>query len=322
MTKENSGSRISTAERVGLVIDGTNAAAAVKTIAAAEVAGVRQIWMGQPPFWPDTLTTLAAAATKTSTIRLGTSIVSTYPRHPHVMAQQALSLNDIAPGRLRLGIGPSHPAIIEGMYGLPMTTPLAYLREYTNVLRTELREGKVDHHGKFFNVKVSISHTAQIPVLISTLGIKAFQLAGEISDGALSWVCPVPYLIRRGIPALRTAAAAANRQPAPPLVAHISVALSQDRDFVVDAGQQMIDAFTKLPFYTKMFSEAGFPSTVGQKAPESLVDSLIVSGNENTVAAQFNELLAAGLDELMVTLVPIKDSIDEFTRLMHLIGQL
>jgi alkanesulfonate monooxygenase SsuD/methylene tetrahydromethanopterin reductase-like flavin-dependent oxidoreductase (luciferase family) len=71
-----------------------------------------------------------------------------------------------------------------------------------------------------------------------------------------------------------------------------------------------------------MFSEAGFPSTVGQKAPESLVDSLIVSGNENTVAAQFNELLAAGLDELMVTLVPIKDSIDEFTRLMHLIGQL
>ena len=89
MTKENSGSKISTAERVGLVIDGTNAAAAVKTIAAAEVAGVRQIWMGQPPFWPDTLTTLAAAATKTSTIRLGTSIVSTYPRHPHVMAQQA-----------------------------------------------------------------------------------------------------------------------------------------------------------------------------------------------------------------------------------------
>jgi hypothetical protein len=40
------------------------------------------------------------------------------------------------------------------------------------------------------------------------------------------------------------------------------------------------------------------------------------------VAARFTELLAAGLDELMVTLVPIKDAVDEQTRLMHLIGQL
>ena len=164
-----------TLERVGLVVDGTNAAAAVKTIAAAEAAGVRQIWMVQSPWSPDTLTTLAAAATKTSTICLGTSIVPTYPRHPLVMAQQALSLYDIAPGRLRLGIGPSYQAIIEGIYGLPQTTPLVHLREYVNVLRTALWEGKVDHHGKFFNVKVSLSHTAQVPVLISTLGVKAFN---------------------------------------------------------------------------------------------------------------------------------------------------
>jgi alkanesulfonate monooxygenase SsuD/methylene tetrahydromethanopterin reductase-like flavin-dependent oxidoreductase (luciferase family) len=49
---------------------------------------------------------------------------------------------------------------------------------------------------------------------------------------------------------------------------------------------------------------------------------LIVSGNEDTVAAQLTKLLAAGLDELMVNLVPIKDAVDEFTRLMYLIGQL
>ena len=328
MTKDSclqaSPSRPPTRERVGLVIDGTNAAATVKTIAAVEAAGVGQIWMAQTPFWPDTLTTLAAAAIKTSTVRLGTSIVPTYPRHPLVMAQQALSLYDIAPSRLRLGIGPSHQAIIEGIYGLPQTTPLAHLREYVNVLRTALWEGKVDHHGKFFNVKVSMSHTAQIPVLISTLGMKAFQLAGEIADGALSWVCPVPYLIRTGIPALRTAAAAAaaNRRSAPPLVAHVPVALSQDCDTVLAAGHQLLDMYAKFPFYTKMFTDAGFPLTAGQMISDSLIDSLIVSGNEDTVASKFTELLATGLDELMVTLVPIKDSVDEFTRLMHLIGQL
>jgi alkanesulfonate monooxygenase SsuD/methylene tetrahydromethanopterin reductase-like flavin-dependent oxidoreductase (luciferase family) len=189
------------------------------------------------------------------------------------------------------------------------------------VLRAALWEGKVDHHGQFFNVIVTMPHTAQIPVLISTLGMKAFQLVGEIADGALSWVCPIPYLLRTGIPALHTAAATNRRSP-PPLVAHISAALSQDRNSVLDAGHQMIDMLAKFPFYTKMFADAGFPLTAGQTIPESLIESLIVSGNEATVAARFTELLAAGLDELMVTLVPIKDAVDELTRLMHLIGQL
>jgi F420-dependent oxidoreductase-like protein len=329
VTKEDLGLEVSpnrllptTRERVGLVVDGANAASAVKTIVAAEAAGVRQIWMVQPPSGPDTLTTLSAAATKTSTIRLGTSIVPTYPRHPLVMAQQALSLYDIAPGRLCLGIGPSHQAIIEGIYGLPQTTPLAHLREYVKVLRAALWEGKVDHHGQFFNVVITLPRTTQTPVLISTLGKKAFELAGEIADGALSWVCPVPYLLNTGIPALRRAAAA-NGRSAPPLVAHISVALSEDGRSVMAAGHRVLDMYAKLPFYAKMFADAGFPLTADQMVvPESLVDSLIVSGNEATVAARLTELLAEGLDELMVTLVPIKDAPDELTRLMHLIGQL
>jgi F420-dependent oxidoreductase-like protein len=312
-----------TRERIGLIVDGANAAAAVKTIAAAEAAGVRQIWMVQSPWSPDILTTFAAAATKTSRVRLGTSIVPTYPRHPLVLAQQALALYDVAPGRLRLGIGPSHKAIIEDIYGLPQTTPLAHLLEYVNVLRTALWEGKVDHHGQFFNVIVTLPRTAQIPVLISTLGKKAFQLAGEIADGALSWVCPVPYLLHTGIPTLRTAASAVGRSAPPPLVAYISVAISEDRGSVLAAGHQMLDFYAKLPFYAKMFSDAGFPLTSNQTSvPDALVDSLVISGNEATVAARFTELLAAGLDELNVALVPITDAGDEQSRLMHLIGQL
>jgi F420-dependent oxidoreductase-like protein len=312
-----------TRERVGLVVDGTNAAAAVKTIVAAEAAGVRQIWMVQSPWSPDILTTFAAAAAKTSTIRLGTSIVPTYPRHPLVLAQQALSLYDIAPGRLRLGIGPSHRFIIEDIYGLPHTTPLAHLREYLKVLRAALWEGKVDHHGHFYNVVVTFPRTSQIPVLVSTLGKKAFQLAGEIADGALSWACPVPYLLRTGIPALHAAAvAAAAGRSAPPLVAHISVALNEDPHSVLVAGHRLLDFYAKIPFYAKMFSDAGFPLTSDQTVPDALVDSLVISGNEAAVAARFTELLAAGLDELNVALVPITDADDEQSRLMHLIGQL
>jgi hypothetical protein len=130
------------------------------------------------------LTIFAAAATKTSKMRLGTAIVQTYPRHPLALAQQVLVLNDIAPGRLRLGIGPSHSSIIEGIFGLPQRKPLAHLREYVEVLRAILWEGKVNHHGEFFNIVVTPGglvtslNTARLPILVSALGEKAFQLAG------------------------------------------------------------------------------------------------------------------------------------------------
>jgi alkanesulfonate monooxygenase SsuD/methylene tetrahydromethanopterin reductase-like flavin-dependent oxidoreductase (luciferase family) len=269
-------------ERVGLVIDGMNAAAAVTTITTAEAAGVRQIWMTQSPFSPDTTTIFASAAAKTSMVRLGTAITPIYLRHPLALAQQALAIDDIAPGRFRLGIGPSHRSLVEGVYGLSQTTPLPYMREYLQVLRAALWAGKVNHHGYFFNVAVaSMSRTAKIPLLISTLGEKAFQLAGEISDGALSWLCPVQYLLNTGLPALRKAAASSSiRRSEPPIVAHVLVALSQDGSLILEKGHQMLGYYAKLPFYAKMFADAGFPITTDNDGgggetvlPDSLVNS-------------------------------------------------
>jgi alkanesulfonate monooxygenase SsuD/methylene tetrahydromethanopterin reductase-like flavin-dependent oxidoreductase (luciferase family) len=170
--------------------------------------------------------------------------------------------------------------VIEGISGLPQKTPLAYLREYVEVLRAILWEGKVNHHGEFFNVVITLPSTPRLPILISTLGEKAFQLAGEIADGALSWLCPVPYLLSTALPALRKGAATAGRSAPPPLVAHVLVALSTDRQLVMAAGHKLIDMYTKYPFYVKMFMRAGFPLTADGNVPDTLVESLVVSGIE------------------------------------------
>ena len=110
--------------------------------------------------------------------------------------------------------------------------------------------------------------TAQIPIFNSTLGKKAFQLAGQIADGAITWVCPAPYLIHTGIPALRSSASASGRS-APILVAHVPVALSEDRN---PSCPQDIDflIFTPIPFYANMFSSAGFQMTSDQSVPDAL----------------------------------------------------
>ncbi|HEY6534518.1 MAG TPA: LLM class flavin-dependent oxidoreductase [Candidatus Nitrosocosmicus sp.] len=313
-------------ERVGLVVDAIDTITAVTSITTAEGSGVRQIWMTQSPFSPDTITICATAAAKTSTIRMGTAIVPAYPRHPLALAQQALAMNDIAPGRFRLGIGPSHRPLMEGIYGLPHKKPLSYMREYFQILRSVLSEGKVNHHGHFFNVVATMPRTSKIPLLISTLGEKAFLLAGEISDGALSWLCPIPYLLKTGLPALRRASSS-NERSEPPLVAHVLVALSEDGTLILEKGHQLLSYYSKLPFYAKMFTDAGFPIITSDdrdktNVPDSLVKSLVISGNELTIAAKFKELLSTGLSELMVTIVPILDMQAEQKQLMNLIGGL
>jgi alkanesulfonate monooxygenase SsuD/methylene tetrahydromethanopterin reductase-like flavin-dependent oxidoreductase (luciferase family) len=106
-------------------------------------------------------------------------------------------------------------------------------------------------------------------------------------------------------------------------VAHVLVAITEDRHAVLAAGHQMLDFYAKIPFYANMFSNAGFSLTSDQTVPDALVDSLVISGNESIVADRLTELLTAGLDEVMVSLVPTTGADDdEQTRLMQLIGRL
>jgi hypothetical protein len=108
------------------------------------------------------------------------------------------------------------------------------------------------------------------------------------------------------------------------LVAHVPVALSEDGDSVLSAGHRYFDFYAKITFYANMFSNAGFQITSEQMVPDALIDNLVISGNEATIAARFTELLRTGIDELMVSLVPITGTgeDEQQTQLMHLIGRL
>ena len=266
-------------ERVGLVYPwfGPDAARLVKTVVSAEAAGVRQVWSTQGPV-QDTLTAFAAAAVHTRDIRLGTAIIPTYSRHPLTMVAQALALDDLAPGRLRLGMGSSHRPIIEGTYGIKMVKPLEYLREYVQVVRAALWKGKVDHKGTFFTVNATLPRIAQIPLLTSALRENAFKQAGEMADGALCWNCPVSYLLKIGLPALR-ASARTHGRPVPPLIAHVMTAVSEDRPAVLSATRAQIQTigYGNLPFYASMFADAGYPVGANGALSDDLIGSLVIS---------------------------------------------
>jgi F420-dependent oxidoreductase-like protein len=309
--------------RAGLAIRNPNPADTLAAIVRAEERGVRTIWSTVGGTNPDAVTLFAAAAARTARIELGTSIVPTYPRHPVALASQALVLGALAPGRFRLGIGPSHRPTIEGMFGLPMEKPLEHLREYLSVLRGLLWEGAIDFAGQYFRVRAQLPDGVtppRTPLPISALRAGAFRLAGEIADGAISWVCPVPYLVNTARPALEAGANAAGR-PTPPLIGHVPVALSEDREAVRAAARPQLANYGRLPFYRGMFEDAGFPIPADGTMPDSLLDELVVSGSPETIATRLHQIQDAGVDELLVMRVTIVDANAEDAALMELLGR-
>ncbi|KAB8141631.1 LLM class flavin-dependent oxidoreductase [Chloroflexia bacterium SDU3-3] len=308
-------------DRIGISIGNPSAPALLDTIREAEAAGVAQVWMTQNPRIIDALTFYAAAISQTSRIRLGTSIVPTYPRHPLVMAQQAATVDALGPGRLRLGIGPSHKPIIEPIYGIPMSEPLTHLDEYVTIVRAALHDGAVDFSGKYLTAKLSSAPTAHVPVLVSALGEQAFRHAGQHADGAISWNCPIPYLRDVALPALHNGAAQAGR-PRPTLVAHFWISLSTDRDAVRAAMRKGLEYYPTLPFYAKMFAAAGYPVPQGGGVSDELADALVIAGTEEQIREQIRELLDQGIDELLLTSAAVGDAAQEQSRLFQLIGSI
>lgn len=306
----------------GLVIQRSTAKNFVGLIQQAEARGVGTIWTTAGGPSADTVTSLAAAAALTDRIVLGTSVVPTYPRHPITLASQAVAINDLAPGRLRLGVGTSHRPTIEGAYGIPMGKPLAHLREYVAILRALLWEGSVEFSGEYFNVKSTLPANTpppRIPIPISALRPNAFRLAGEISDGAISWVTPIDYLVNTALPALQEGADKAERER-PPVIAHVPVAVSTNRDAARNAFREQFSVYGKLPFYARMFEAAGFPVNAAGEMSDGLVDTLAVSGSVADVTARLQDIRARGIDELLISQVVVDDQETELEALSAILA--
>lgn len=308
-------------ERVGFNVRRVRPTEAIDVIRLAEEAGVETIWMTMGATGVDTLTLYAAAAVQTERVKLGTAIVPAFTRHPLSLATQALALDGIAPGRVRLGIGTSHGPSFAKPYGLSLDRPVDRLREYVQVARPAIQEGRVTFSGDFYQVDATLPYSANMPLLVSALRQNAWELAGEHSDGGISWLCPVDFLLQEALPAMRLGAERAGRET-PPLIAHVPVALMTDPADVRAAMRSQMGGYPRLPFYARMFEASGYPVGPNGEYSDELLDHLVVSGSDEAIVDRLTELLAQGLDELLVMLVHGDDQQAEEQRLMQIIGRL
>jgi F420-dependent oxidoreductase-like protein len=307
-------------KRIGVHVTGPNAAAVLAGIERAEELGIPAAWLTTGGAGLDGLTLFASAAVRTQNILLGTSIVPTYPRHPIVMVQQVQVLDQLAPGRIRLGVGPSHRGPMEDTFGVNFRAPLGHLREYLQVCKSLLQEGSVDFQGRYYKASARISSPVNVPVMASALRPKSFELCGAEADGAISWVCPWVYLRDEALPAMKSGADGAGR-PVPPLIVHTPVCVHDNMEEAWAAVREQAAGYPRTPFYQLMFAAAGYPEASEGGWSDGMIDAVALVGNEEQVAEKLEGLFNIGATEVLVSpMMAGSDRAASLERTLRLLG--
>ncbi len=276
-------------QRLGIAFSGgPNPAEIVECVKLAEALGYESAWMAEG-HGGDQFAVLAACATQTSRILLGTSITSVFVRTVPTIAMAAATVDHLSAGRFILGIGSSHKVQVEGEHGMP----------YAKV--------RIDGFDLWFTPR-----RPAIPIYVSAVFPKMIALCGEIADGVI--------LTRS---TLRTAAAVraqlaegakrAGRDPARvTLTTLLPTAVGQTRREALDVLRPGLAFYAGFfPRYNRMMAEHGFADEAAAIAEawsrgdreaaeravsDALIDATSIAGTPDECRDRIEAYRQSGID--------------------------
>jgi F420-dependent oxidoreductase-like protein len=264
--------------------------AVVEGIVRADAEGFPTVWTHQA-FGPDPFVAMAVAARDAPRVEMGTALVPAVLRHPQALAAEALTAQAAVAGRLTLGIGMSHPHVVEGRLGLSYERPAEFMREYLEALLPLLRGEPAEVRGRRLTMigGLAVGEITPPPVLIGALAPRMLRLAGRLADGTITAAAGPRGLAEHIVPSITTAAAEAGRPP-PRIVAAVVACITDDPH----AARRRIAATSK-PYATF----PAFRAMLEREGTSSQVDIGIV-GDESTARAKAQRFIDAGATDLAI----------------------
>lgn len=273
--------------------------------ALAEKLGAQALWVVQLPNQRDSSMMLAGLAASTHRVTVGAGILPAYTRPPVVMAQTALTLDELSGGRTILGLGLGHRLIGEWMLGGTPGPPVDSMREYLTVVTALIRHGEVSISGRWFSGHASYSapRRTELPVYVGAFGPRMLELAGELADGAILWMCGPEYVRDHVMPALR--AGWARRKSSAdgfPVVVMMSAVASTDADEDREDFRAYLAAYLRVPTYRNLFEASGFGADVREgRASDAMVSALAAIGSEQEIQKRMAAYYDAGVTQVAVS---------------------
>lgn len=253
-------------------------------------------------FGYDALTLLALVGREVPDIELVTGVVPIYPRHPIMLAAQALTVQAAIGGRLTLGIGLSHQIVIENMFGYSFERPARYMRDYLHALVPLLNGEQVSHQGEMLTAATMAPLEIDAPapqVLVAALGPTMLRLAGTLADGTSTWMTGPATVASHVAPTITAAATEAGR-PAPRIAVGLPVCVTDDPDAARERAARSFAIYGTLPSYRAMLDreQAAGPGDVA------------IVGDEAAVAAQIASVAEAGATDFVAAIYGVADERD------------
>ena len=260
----------------------------------------------------DAFTPLALAAGWSDGLRLGTAIAGLYTRGPALLAMNAATIANLAPGRFVLGVGTSSQVIVEQWNGIELAKPYQRARDTLRFLRRTLAGEKVSEQYETFTVQgFRLDPPPATPpgLALAALRPGMLRLAAAEADAAITnWLAPAD------VPQIRAVVGDDCE-----LVARIFVCPTTDAEAARGIGRRLIAAYMTVPVYAAFQAWLGRAEVLkpmqdawaagdrrGALAaiPDDLVDELVVHGEPEACRERVAEYQTQGLDTPVVAITP------------------
>jgi probable F420-dependent oxidoreductase len=245
--------------------------------------GFGTLWVpetvGREPF-----TLLGLLAGDTTSVRLGTSIVSIWGHDAQTTRMAALTLHEATAGRFVLGVGVSHPHLAERLRGHTFDRPLTRMREFLSAYRSAVYKGPMPEGW------------LEPPVLLAALRERMLTLAATEADGAF------PYLVTpQRLAWMRSVLDAVATQRRSVLAVSMPAVLETDAEPARAAARAYLAPYLRTPAYQAGWEAQGFNEADWEKpGSDGLVDAMVAWGDAEALQGRIAELVGAGADHVAV----------------------
>ncbi len=278
--------------------------------------GYTDVWTGEANS-ADGFTPLALAAVADDRLQLGTAVVPVYTRGPGLLAMQAATMAELAPGRFALGVGSSSDVIVERWNAVPFVEPYKRVRDTVRFLRAALTGEKVDAEYETFAVhgfRLGRRLEQPPPIYVAALRPGMLGLAGREADGAiLNWLSAQD--VSKVVPEVG---------PGKAIVARIFVCPTDDADRARAVGRIAVAAYLNVAVYAAFHQwlgrgplleamwtawRSGDRKAALAAIPDEVVDALIVHGSPDECRAHVQRYVDNGVTIPVLAVLPGGDDL-------------
>jgi alkanesulfonate monooxygenase SsuD/methylene tetrahydromethanopterin reductase-like flavin-dependent oxidoreductase (luciferase family) len=242
----------------------------------------------------DSLTVLAAYASRTERIKLGTGVLPIYSRTPVATAQAAATIDELSGGRMVLGLGVAHQVTVENWFGSTIGKPVREMRDYANIVRAIFRGEEPPESERFHTRFRFMGYAARpdLPIYIAALSPAMLRLAGQIGDGVSLWLCNPTYIRDVVVPEVTEGRKRAGKSlDGFDIVAAVPAAVTEDVETARASLRHDLIPYFSLPFYRAAIERSGFGEEIA--AFDEAMQRGDTAGAATAISDRFLEQLTA-----------------------------